>query len=442
MRRVSLVGFRLSSHDEWVVDMAQKWVDVTSTATVDRLGGLAITSVHLSDGTLVELEYDGSANVLLVWSADHVTTTQLASLATSSWLGTGLDSLSLCRDFADNIYVVGADATTTSTIKVACFTKNAGYSWTAQTVVTGTGTIACLTLAAVWCNTGGGTSSKGHIMVVGTDQNTALAPFYKILDAGVCIAGTGTLVTASGTSPTFTGATAVSGIVDISADGVGATSGLALVPRVAGSLATGAWGVNSSGALSTNTALANQSATATAPQRNRLIRIAPNRWLTLTNSQTTSGQYKALVWQASGAIGVAVMSGSPTNMPLNGAHLSWDAFADPVVPGQVWIIALAAQSGGQQQVWRLLVTTPSDVPTFAAAAVTDDLLTNASVAVADDIRVVKEPVGTTVQPRPVDWQVWVKSSGTQWSLDGDYTLFLPPPRLTDMYQAVNRAGGY
>lgn len=210
-------------------------------------------SVQLSDGTFVYLRRASGTVLELRYTSDRVTTNLIASLTLGSTSTTFANSTTatfgLARDSLDNLYVVGpAGDIATAHYRCRAFTKGAGYIWTAQTE---------LTIAATggpkgadpcwltWCNTGGGTNNKGHLLVVSLTSNA-----YAIFDAGAMLTGTGT-VTASANLVTFISAWSA-GQCFLCPDGFGATAGIA-VYKSGSATGIGSWAVSSAGALSTNT---------------------------------------------------------------------------------------------------------------------------------------------------------------------------------------------
>ena len=399
--------------------MAQKYTLASGSSFTDRLQNVGNALIHLSDGTPVFLYYDGT-NVVLAYSSDHVTVNAVVTLSGFSIPGTP-QGLTVCRDSADNIYVAGADSATTSNVRVQAFLKGTGYTWTAQTALAGTSgqTANPLTnVAAVWCNTGGGTGSHGHLLVSWA-VSAAGASGYATCDAGAALAGSGVLITASAASPggtawTFINGSACAGSnMDIASDGFGATTVMVVGANAATTLYAGSVTVNSIGTVTGTTLGPLTCGTLSATTKVRVIRYAANVWAVVYPS-TTSGHYMVARYSSTAQLTGGTDSGAPTNMALVSTSLGWDAFRDPVTANRVWVMS------AYQQPYRVSVDLGSGVA-WATAAVADDTLSYYSMG--NDFRAVKQAARSIV-----DWQAFAETASTPiYALLGDYTGFNTAP---------------
>jgi hypothetical protein len=418
--------------------MSQKFVDAASLVSGDRLVGVYRSVRHLSDGTCVYLVNNVGTGVVLMHSgADHATP---ASIHTFS--GFASAELALCVDSLDNIYVVGVDATNAQKLRARAFTKGVGYSWTAQTALVGAsnlwgGTTGTRRFVAVWCNTGGGTSGKGHVLVAG---QRIIEAGYAILDAGALAAGSGTLVVNQALSPTFLAnggsVNTNSDSIDLSSDGFGVAHGLAIASQSSTTaLGVGTWAVNSSGALSTNSSLTGASPKTTGSMSGSkafVARYASDAWVIVAPDSGTPTNYAVARWTSSGQATAFTTStiGSLT-LARKADTTSWAVMVDPSTANRAWIIVLGSESGGSSNVRRGYFDVASGVT--VGSAVLDDTLTN-TYATQDGLRAVKEPRGFAV-----DWQAYVQTSASDYALDGDFTQFNRPPTAATWATA---AGAY
>jgi hypothetical protein len=402
--------------------MTQKFVEVSSATATDRLAGVENAMCHLSDGTCVYLLTNGGTTWTLEHSgADHATPTTIITLGSPFAFNSNIGSIiTVLCDSLDNLYVLGR-STTNANLTVQAFTKGSGYTWTAQTALSQArgvgGANPISAISGVWCNTGGGTGSKGHIVLVMTTAATNVS--YVVGDAGVALAGTGTFKVTGG-SPIFISSTPVgTGVCpDLSPDGFGATSGLGIGDGSSTTTPTiGAWGINSSGVLTTNT---NIGSLTTGIQNNagklRLHRYGSNGWAAFVRS-TTSTRYMIARYSATAQLTAPVDSGIPTHFIGNGGTAAYDSFLDPVTATKVWVIEDPA---GSAQHYRLGCSVGSGV-VWDAAMVADDSISN-NIGSGGSIRAVKEPRGT-----PVDWQAFVQTAASNYALDGDYSSFFTAP---------------
>jgi hypothetical protein len=204
-----------------------KWAGTSGTTNIDHG---QVPPITLSDGTVVFIDVDSASSPYTCYlrycspagSGNPTTPNAIATLTTNS------PAVGLCRDGSNNIYVTYLSITTADLYGQAfkwTGTLGSSYSWTTETAVN-SGTSDYWPSGgqiATWVNDGGGTSGAGHILTMlqaGSGDKTAV--FYT-LDAGVLLAGTGTLYAGSGATAT-TGSAVIWHY--LSNNGFGATSGL------------------------------------------------------------------------------------------------------------------------------------------------------------------------------------------------------------------------
>jgi hypothetical protein len=144
-----------------------------ATMTLSDLSRVGAASVQLTDGTSVWL--DGSSGLDLNYATSGTGSNAIATVPSGSGEGdidtdvAGWQTIALCRDDSDNLYVVGKVGSDFNTIVIRGYEKGVGYSWTAWFAKTiampayGLNTdVAINNLTAVWHNT----SNLGHVVVV------------------------------------------------------------------------------------------------------------------------------------------------------------------------------------------------------------------------------------------------------------------------------------
>lgn len=398
--------------------MGAKFTLASNTnAITGRVGYAPGAVIHLSDGTCVFLEFDPSLSSAwnIYYTSDH-STAGFAVACSSSFLQTTshVMQMAICRDNLDNLYVFGTDAS--GGIAAQAFTKGSGYSWTANAFVDSGSSLTKIS-NTVWCNTGGGTNSKGHILVV---HLSVFNHTRMILDAGDLLKATPAFtITQQANNETFVGTGGASGgRCDLSPDGFGATSGVA-VTSSGTALIVGAWAVSSTGTLTTNTLITTLAGQGNTQDRVRAIRIAANTWAVIY-SNSTSGIISIGRWSASAQLTAPVNSGTPAgwtgNIYQGSLNYIYDAFYDST-SGKIWV--LVPDSATATSVDRLGCAVGSGV-TWDTAKVTDDTGIG-TLLNQDSLRAVKEPVGSKI-----DWQVGDINGATS-SLIGDYTIFASTP---------------
>lgn len=423
--------------------MAAKFTRQSGANTPDRLLTVGDAVVQLSDGTAVEMDTDGGAvpTISLVHTgAGHATATALTGTLTgSAWTRYDLNDaqdVALLRNASDDLIAVAGDQNVHNGYRGAGYTKGAGYTWTKQTEINSgsvggaTGDTDSRAHAAVWAATGGGTSSKGHTIAVCIGNTGKL--YYVTADAGAMLAGSGTLLVNSGLNPTFLGTTSSAvkggGGVAIAANGANTTSGLAACSFDSTHLTVGAWAVNSSGALSTNTNIttALTTGTQTATTKVVLIRVSSNRWLLLYPSPTTAGRVMGAIFSSTAQVGSAVEYGSVSGWTSPSASLSWDAYLDTVL-GKVFLYSWSGTN-----MLRLGVSIAGDVVTWDSATTADD--TSVGSGTNSTVRSVRQPTGAFV-----DWQTFNNNGAGTYALLGDYTVINTAPTIA--YGASSLADG-
>lgn len=412
--------------------MAQKFTDTNSTNATDRIGDAnasvfggyySTTAVHLADGSCAYLVCDGTNWLLKHSGADHATVALIGTLSATDF-STSIAAV-LIVDSLDNLFVLGGNSAA-GLPKCQAFTKGVGYSWVAQTTLAAASGVLDNFADAKWCNTGGGTNSKGHIIVATGHIAIAAAAAYFILDAGAALAGSGTLVTATGSNPAFIKTTNAAYIgMSISNDGFGATSGLCAMYDVTGTaMRVGKWSVSAAGALVTN-ANVGTATLATTVGKLRCIRYAADSWVVLSAAASGTGQqYSCSRWTSSARVTDTTNTASPTNMPLTDTQRH-DFYLDPTTANRVWCIATGTLATGSLPVWRVSCDVGAGV-SWAGAATADDTLTTINTD-QKSLRCVQEPRNTAI-----DWQVFEKISGTNWALLGDFTGTVPVGRTHQM----------
>jgi hypothetical protein len=424
--------------------MSQKYTVISSTTTGDRLLNVGQAITQLSTGAVVFLGYDPAATtpnqVKLYASSDHATITTVSTVTAGQSGVFGLSalpqSLAICRDASDNIYVIGFPYTGDwGDISAKAHTKGTGLTWSPQ----GFGTDAFAShpgtymtgVAARWCNTGGGKNGAGHIFAIFNNSNGD--NFSSVLDAGQLLVGECNL-TDSAKNPTFlgTGNSAVDGSnIDIAPDGFGATSGLAVIGQNTTHATVGAWGVSSSGKLTASTGLAVSLTTGTlsSTTKLRIVRYYPGQWAVFTPSPT-SGHVRCNVYSSSAFQGY-VDSGTASSFPTPSATLSWDVIAAPstLLLQQVWLFGWSTGTATTMLRAPFNVTAPA-TPTLGTV-VSDD--TSVGAGTPTTIRSVQDPVDNLHS----DYQGY--SSVTPYALVGDYSALLASPSAPVLVTPANNS---
>lgn len=185
-----------------------------ATMTLSDLSRVGACSIQLSDGTSVWL--DGSSGLDLNYATSGTGSNTIATVPSGSGEGdidtdvAGWQTIALCRDDSDNLYVVGKVGTDFNTIVIRGYQKGVGYSWSAwfgKTVAMpayGLNTdVAINNLTAVWHNT----SNLGHVVVVAahhTGQGDAEQMSFVSLSVNNLQAGVNA-VAQSGVDPLWLG---------------------------------------------------------------------------------------------------------------------------------------------------------------------------------------------------------------------------------------------
>lgn len=425
--------------------MAEKYtVAGASTSTAKRLAG-ANTSIQLSDGTHVWIDYDpATPSWKLRCTLNRTAVTDIATLANfkTGPVSDGSALLALCRDAADNLYVVGQDSAAATTIRLQAFTKNAGLSWTSHTATTkdeSAGNVTSRALAAVWCNTGSGTSNAGHILVTRSVTPGANSKVYSTWDAGALLAGSASTQTST-TSHAVTNDAGIEYFVDLEPDGFGALTVIAayLYNGSTGLIGITTVTVTTAGVVSVATPnTVSNGGGALVDERVRVIRYGSDAWVVLFPAMTgaSNGRIIGQRVNAAGLVGSAAAYGALTDVLIT-PSMAWDALQDPAVANRVWVVVRS--SATTNKVYRIGCTLTSSVAWDAATTTEDTLSTGTILAV----RAVKRAVSGT----NVDWMARLQN-GTTYSVVGDYSNFyaIPnAPTLTDPPNASYRdlAAGY
>lgn len=407
--------------------MAQKYTLDTSATNYLRL---AAEPVQLSDGTLVFLHHTNAAGTapVLAWTSDRATINAIATLpvgttSTTFYAATGVGYYALAVDSADNIFVIGTLGSSSLALPaVQAYLKGTGRTWTAQTVVGATtggpGSISGYT--ATWCNTGGGLSAKGHILIC-----SAVMQYFWTFDAGKLLSGggTGTFVGSTGASIAMS-RSGTHGGSPLSPDGFGAANGLIATPgNGSNSVYIGKWSVDAAGTVT-------QTAVGTAftvtgsigiDFRVCLVRYAAGSWVVLAPASVSSGGYYAARLGSAGTVTASAASGTITSLPPYSAAYTYgfSAFLDPATANRVWLIAIPNDTSGQ--IRRASIDLGSGV-TWATTATLDDTMSPyGSPFSGQDISAVRQPVGTNVD------YLLDASVGSSYALLGDYAAFNQAP---------------
>ena len=448
--------------------MTAKWSGIASNSTAgNRLLNIGMCATHLSTGDLVQLVWDPSLTLPNQITLQVVTTHTSPSVVgflsqdifqagVAAGASAGYpQSLAMCRDASDNIYVFGGYAVAPYGFQIVCqaFVKQSGLAWTqAAATFTATqgpppsGTGYAAGLSAVWCNTGGGAAGTGHILVIANDVTGQTR--YQTLVASKLLAGTpGGLPVSWGYNPAFlwvNGDTMTAGMgsnIDMDANGFGAPSGLSIS---AGNLdlGVGTWGVSSTGVLVNATMLQPGIGpiTLTTSTKAMIVNYNNNRWAAIYPSTQNAGQLTITGFNGSGLAvpgsnisASSVDSGTPTNFPLPSATLNWGAIAGPPNSNTVWIYGWSTATN--TTMLRVpVVFTPAGVPSITPAnIVTDDTsigaVTNTTIRVVDDV----------VDFQHADYQAFNTTGGGTLSLLGDYSTLPAAPMPVTLVSPVDNA---
>jgi hypothetical protein len=436
--------------------MSAKYNLASNTTSGDRFLYVGQSSVHLSTGDCVQLVTDPSqsnpnkVSLVLATGAARGTTSTISTIGAIT-TGTGAfaidyalpQCLALCRDASDNLYVIGASGSASTTlIRYQAFIKQTGLVWqpaVANVCITpASTTLPPVGYVAVWCNTGGGGTyptgggggPAGHIFVAATTNDHGVTNACYILSAAPILAG----ATQSGTvvvNPAFIAdsATLYGSNLDISTQGFGTTSGLCISASGTTTALVSSWGVTSTGQLTTGVGAFTSFGTATLTTATKL-RVAYNQGLgyfvCAFPSASNAGQVTVLSPLFSLGTQLSVDTGTASNFPAPSATLSWDLSTDP--DGTTWIYGWS--SGTSTTMLRVPITFPAGVPTLGAT-VSDDTSVGGTNTT---IRCVKEPVDWF----HADWQTYSHVS-TTYSLQGDYSVLLVAPYEPVLVSPANNA---
>lgn len=436
--------------------MSAKYTLASDTTAGDRLLYVGQDSVQLSTGDVVFLDTDpAQANptkigLYVATGATRGTQTLIATLNASTAAGATFllnhalpQCLALCRDASDNLYVIGGDgAATAKVLSFQAFIKQAGLNWipgsAAYCTTPVSSNIPPVGYVALWCNTGGGTrypavtgSPVGHVIVAATTNDGSVTNACFILDAGQMLAGTPHAGSVT-INPGFIGdsATLYGCNLDLSAQGFGATQGMAISAQGTTDAYVTTWGVSSTGILTTGGGAAPMLVPTGTLSAATKLRIAwdplDGLWAIAYPSAANAGQVTVAPVSLSFGSLLTVDSGVASNFPAPSATLSWDISIDP--SGEVWIYGWSSATA--TAMLRVPVTFPAGVP-HLGSVVTDDTSIGATNTT---IRCVKEPTDWF----HADWQAYVDVSGT-YSLAGDYSVLPVTPNVPTLVSPTNNA---
>jgi hypothetical protein len=248
--------------------------------------------------------------------------------------------------------------------------------------------------------------------------------YAVVADAGIILSGSGGPAQTTVADPTMFGSITYINWTnsDVSQDGFGATSGIAVVAASTTSVSVGSWAVNSSGGLSTNTHIGNYTVgTLGNATKVRLIRYASNAWAIAAPG--TAPNYVVARFSSTANL-TAFTNVTVTGLQDRTNGGLWDAFLDPITANRIWVAAMDAQSGSTARLSRVSVDVGSGV-SVAGSVTTDDTITNIGTTAIDIWVAVKEPKSS----RYVDWLIDLtpQSSDSTNRTVGDYTDFYVPP---------------
>jgi hypothetical protein len=414
--------------------VSAKYTTASSATAGDRLTNVDLAATQLSTGDLVQLVYDPTAadpnKVSLQVVVGHTAPSVIGYISSDIFnIGGVPQSLTLCRDNKDNIYVIGAYALATNNLCAQAFIKGSGLAWTPKFAVAdrwsgGTSpSYSYGAFAATWCNTGGGTAGAGQIYLLVND--TANQPHQFALDAGLILApapGPQSLWSFTRSRHEGVAGSAFSGgNMDISPDGFGASSGILMIGKAsgAGNVTIRAWGIVPGGTLTTGGGLfaTVNGGTLTATTRCRIVRYAPNRWGAVYPSATHAGQLTVQGCSASALTGASVDTGTASNFPAPSATLSWGAQAAPPSAATVWVYGWSSLTA--TTMLRVPVTFDASGAPTLGAVVTDDTTVGTApghLRTAHDL----------VDFQHADWQTNDLTGSTR-ALLGDYSALPAPP---------------
>lgn len=434
--------------------MSRAYNLASNTTVGDRLLYVGQASVQLSTGDVVYLVTDPSQSnpnkisLYVVTGATRGTQSIVANIGAVT-TGTGAFSiayalpqcLALCRDDDDNLYVIGASGSASTTlIRYQAFIKQSGLVWqpaVANVCYTGASpSLPPVGYVAVWVNTGGTAyppitgSSAGQLFVAATTNDHSVTNVCYVLDAGIVLAG-GTQHGNVVVNPAFVGdsSTLYGSNCDISAQGFGATAGMCISASGTSACQVSSWGVSATGALTTGGGVSETLATGALTTTTKL-RIAWNAtygfFVVAFPSSVNAGQISVAALYPSGYNSTpSVDTGTASNFPAPSASLSWDMSIDP--QGTAWIYGWSSATA--TTMLRVPITFPAGVPTLGAV-VSDDTGVGST---SSTIRTTKEPVDWF----HADWQSY--DTATAYSLEGDYSVLPVVPYAPVLVSPLNNA---
>lgn len=412
--------------------MAHSYALDQSTDSDDRLHGVLGASCALSDGSVafLTLEPDGTDPPIVKLrhvTDDGDTVTTVATLTVTNTSGAGFyvdddpasvpsQALALCRDSADNLFVVGANFEGISNGHSAqAFTKGVGHTWTAET-------ISVLAVDTFGANPGG----FAAVWAPGNDGGwvvyTAAAAFGsgRLFTVNVDDLFAGTATHTDNEALSWTGTSGLEGSTpDIAPNGYGAASGVVIGNNDAG-YKVNSYTISAAGAITIGTGFT-VAGDVLSTTRARVIRVSAGVWAVIV-PQTTTG-LEVAVGKISATAVLQAPSTPPVvaNWPVNGGVQSWDATLDPRTADRVWIYGWSTASA--TTLLRLGVTVPaSGSVAWDSAAVVDN--TAIGSGTPSTLRVVTHTVGYRVA-----WHAFSSNdpSAGQYRLLGGVSAFNVPP---------------
>lgn len=316
--------------------------DYGSNAVTNRDSG----TLYLADGTyLVLVPRTVAAPAVLVYDLYVVAADRLSASvvvtdvedSVSRAVSGQLTYPGMCRDSTGGIYLTFTAATTGA---VRYLTKGTGLTWTKGTILSyATGSSWPQWGNLAWCNTGGGTSGGGHLLVKQETNSGGTCPAI-VLDSGIIKQGSGSPWLSSSTTafPYWPTNTSVSHLLPNDAPGaVGASEGWWAHGAVAG-VRFGFWSLSTTGALTATTFGSVGGGAGGDGSSVRLLRINQARAL-LVHRSATAGQVGVtdLTKTGAGAFTDSTYSAGITGWPATVDNASASAYDRSF--NRVWLYA-------------------------------------------------------------------------------------------------------
>ncbi|MGW3499368.1 glycoside hydrolase family 78 protein [Streptomyces globisporus] len=350
---------------------------IANTLPITSLGVVGGVSLQLTDGAHVWLDTDSAAapnSVTLRYMAtDQVTTGDIASWTFSDSGSTNLSTLpayqnlALVRDASNNLYVIGKSGGSTNSICIKTMAKGVGLTWTQKAAQVAS--LPAYTEGSVnnFAATWHATTSAGHIMLAYSHragQGRAGQFGYAVLNCAALLNSSGTVLTASGSDPSWMGLAAPTGYNQYTNDsGTGldvisnGAQGVIFTYQADGTAAAGSYSVTASGTVTAGSAFSvfrtptlNKSVSFTrdANSKIRLIPIDSARFAQVGKGTIVIRNWSGTVL-GSGDIWSQVLGSLSNDPDAYEGITTWDAIYDPA-SNKIWYYYLS--SANQQQLMR------------------------------------------------------------------------------------------